>query len=290
MQYRGLRAFCVAARHLSFKLAADELSVTPSAISHQIRDLESYLGCKLFVRDTRSIELTMEGQRLFGDLREPIAEVSAALARIRAYPDRVPIHFEMPAFFSSELFLPKMANFSAVNQTIDLRIETTAPNDAESRQADIHVLLCSHKPQSQHAEKLFSIRYQPACSPSQYKVWSEKKPEDLQNATLLVHEARPNAWQQWFNDANVALQTPQQTITVDSMYGLARAVQQGVGIGLIPLPVSQQWFASGELIPLFDHQLVSSDFYWLTSNEVLKEQVPLKILWDWVIAEFSDAR
>lgn len=294
MQYRGIRAFCVAAEQLSFKIAADELAVTPSAVSHQIRDLEAYLGCKLFVRSTRSIALTMEGERLFHELREPVATIQTAVQRLRVQPERVPLRIEMPAFFTSELFLPRMREFSRCNQHIDLNIETTAPSDPESRRANLHIVLSRRKPASNCSARLFPIVYQPACSPELYEVWRDKKPEELNVATLLVHEARPNAWQQWFAEAQVSIQSPRQTITVDSMYGLARATQQSAGIALIPLPVSQQWFASGQLMPLFDTQLLGADSYWLTSNDAFTattaEGCALETLWNWVVAEFSNDR
>ena len=290
MQYRGIRAFCVAAGHLSFKHAADELSVTPSAISHQIRDLEAYLGCKLFVRGTRALELTLAGQSLQAELRTPMAQIDAALGHIRAGPTRIPLRIEMPAFFSSELFMPRMAEFSQSNQHIDLTIATTEPNEQERRQADLQIVLSSKQPSGGCSQKLFPVRYQPACSPSLYSQWRDKSPQDLQTATLLVHAARPKAWQQWFNDESIALQTPRQTITVDSMYGLARAAQQGAGIALIPLPVSQQWFAKKELIPLFQHQLVSSDFYWINAQQTLADEPALNTLWHWVVDTFSANR
>jgi len=280
----------VAAGHLSFKHAADELSVTPSAISHQIRDLEAYLGCKLFVRGTRALELTLAGQSLQAELREPMAQIDAALGHIRAGPKRVPLRIEMPAFFSSELFMPRMAEFSQNNQHIDLTIATTEPNDPERRQADLQIVLSSKQPGGGCSRQLFPVRYQPACSPSLYEHWRDKSPQDLQTATLLVHAARPKAWQQWFNDESIALQTPRQTITVDSMYGLARAAQQGAGIALIPLPVSQQWFAKKELIALFQHQLISSDFYWINAQQALSGEPALNTLWRWIVATFSTDR
>ena len=292
MQYRGIRAFCIAAEQLSFKLAADELAVTPSAVSHQIRDLDAYLGCTLFVRGTRSISLTLEGQRLYMDLREPVEKVNAAVKRLKTLPNRVPLRIEMPAFFTSELFLPRMSDFSQCNQHIDLRIETTAPSDPESRRANLHIVLSNKRPPALCAKRLFRIRYQPACSRDLYAEWRDKTPQDLNGATLLVHESRPDAWQQWFVDADLVVQTPRQTITVDSMYGLARATQQGAGIALIPLPVSQQWFDNKELIALFDNQITGSDYYWLTTNEPLTDgsavESALATLWNWVVSEFSD--
>lgn len=287
MQYRGIRAFCVAAKHMSFKIAADELSVTASAVSHQIRSFETYLGCKLFYRGARTLELTLEGQRLYAELREPITEIESVVQRLRAAPDRIPLRIEMPAFFASELFLPKIPEFSRCNKHIDLRVQTTIPNDPHSRAINLQIVLSSDRPEKPCAEKLFPLHYQPACSPSQYVHWGDKNPEDLQHATLIVHEARPNAWQHWFADRQIDLPAAQQTLTVDSMYGLARAAQKGAGIALIPVPVSQQWFDSGLLVPLFDDRMTGTECYWLTSNAPLKANSVCQELWDWIVSQFT---
>ena len=287
MNYRGVRAFCSAAKHMSFKVAAEELSVTASAISHQIKNLESYLGCKLFSRGTRAIELTLDGQRLYAELQKPVAEVESAVLRFRSSPDRVPLRIEMPAFFASEIFLPRIPEFSAGNRHIDLRVQTTLPNEAQRRIADLHIMLSGERPQTACSEKLFPLHYQPACSPDQHRYWCNKGPEDLQHATLIVHEARPHAWQSWFADRKVNMRAPQQTITVDSMYGLARATQRGAGIALIPVPVSQQWFDSGQLVPLFDYCLPGKECYWLTSDEPLEEFPARRMLWDWAVSNFT---
>ena len=142
--------------------------------------------------------------------------------------------------------MPKVPAFSAKNEHIDLRIDTTAPNETQGRQADLHIMLKKRPPETVHAERLLPARYQPACSARVYDAWKHKRPEDLQVATLLVHEARPDAWQQWFD--------------------------------------------SCELMPLFNHQLTSSDFYWLSSDLALNDNKDLKALWNWVVAEFSDTQ
>ena len=274
---------------MSFKVAAEELSVTASAVSHQIKGFEAYLGCKLFHRGTRTIELTLEGQRLYAELQEPVTEIEAVVKRLRVSPDRIPLHIEMPAFFASELFLPQIPKFSLCNKHIDLRVQTTVPGDAHSPGTNMQILLSSERPNAICAAKLFPLHYQPACSPSEYANWGDKQPEDLQHATLIVHEARPNAWQDWFTNQQITAQAPQQTLTVDSMVGLARATQQGAGIALIPMPVSQQWFDNGLLKPLFDNHMTGTECYWLVSNAPFREESACQELWDWIVKQFTSS-
>ena len=106
-------------------------------------------------------------------------------------------------------------------------------------------------------------------------------------ATLIAHEARPEAWPNWFMERGIDFRETQATLTVDSMYGLARATQRGAGIGLIPVPVSQQWFDSGQLRALFDNRLLGSECYWLTSARELEESSAVWSLWHWIIEVFT---
>lgn len=286
MQYRGFRAFCVAAKHLSFKVAADELFVSPSAISHQIRDLESYLGCKLFTRHTRSIALTLQGRTLLDQVLPHVEAIDSASQRLRAQPSRVPLRIEAPAFFASELLLPRLNEFSAAHREIDLCIETVDPTAQVRHIADLNIQLVDRPPQSDHRRQLFSLKYQPACSPKIYDRWRSCRPEDLAEATLLVLQARPQAWNQWLQLAGASHCTPAQTISIDSMYGLAKAAEQSAGIALIPLPVSQAWFENGALLPLFDTELPSADNYWMTCESSVCERPGLATLWQWIADSF----
>ena len=165
VQFRGLRAFCLAAEHLSFKQAADELCLTASAVSHQIRDLESHLGTKLFERRTRSVVLTESGRQLFREVRPHLRAIEQATARFRERPRRAPLTIRMPEFFASELFMPQVASFSERHRHIDLRIETTAPGDSSSGRADVSIVLTDRRPEAPRWAELFPVRYVPACSP-----------------------------------------------------------------------------------------------------------------------------
>ncbi len=291
MQYRGLRAFCVAAERRSFKAAAEELCVTASAVSHQIRDLEDFLDTRLFDRFARSIELTPEGRGFLSAVGPHLRAIDAAAADLRHARKQTALTLQMPEFFASEMFLPAMTEFSVAHRHIDLRIETTMPHEAASAQADLSVELSRHRPDSTLTRRLFPIDYQPACSPSVRARWPERglEPAAIKDATLLVHKARPDAWKQWLKAAGAGRVEARQTISVDSMYGLARAAEQGLGLALIPMPVSQQWFRSGKLVPLFDRRLRSEDSYWMTRRSNHRDDEALDVLCEWIVNRFADS-
>ena len=234
MQLRGLRTFCLAARYLSFKKAADELCLTASAVSHQINDLESELGAKLFERHTRSISLTPEGLQLFEEVAPPLAAIDRAADRIKQNARRVPLLVQMPEFFASELLMPLISRFSESHSEIDLHIESMDSSRDSNPDADINIVLSRHRPAARQVEKLFPIRYIPACSQALYKEWQERGVsgiDAIQDSTILLHKARPQAWVRWANHVGVGDLKPRQIIFVDSMFALARAAHF-VGISL----------------------------------------------------------
>ena len=199
-QHRGLRTFCTAAEHLSFKKAANELSLTPSAVSHQISDLEEELGTKLFKRLTRSISLTQDGSHLYREINPYLRAIDNATTKIRRQKTHYPLLVQMPEFFASELLMPRMNEFSEAYPDIDLRIEGIGITDDLNPAADINILLSRKTPNAIKVAKLFPIRYIPACSREQKKKWELEGISELaaiKKATILLHKARPKAWEQW---------------------------------------------------------------------------------------------
>ena len=168
-QFRGLRAFCEAARSGSFKAAADELCVTSSAVSHQIRALEEHLGVRLFERKTRAIELTSIGADYYRKVAPLLASIDAASNEIRRGSIKTVLRIQMPDFFASELFVPRMSEFSNCYPDIDLRIESLPSRvSPDSATGDVVVMLTGKQAEFPVIEKLFPVRYVPACSAAQY--------------------------------------------------------------------------------------------------------------------------
>lgn len=285
MQLRGLRTFCLAAQTLSFKQAADKLCLTASAVSHQISDLETELGVKLFTRRTRAISLTDKGAQFYDEVQPYLQAIDEAAARVKKNANRVPLLVSMPEFFASELLMPMLSSFSDQHQDIDLKIESMDIGDESSSMADINILLSRNKPQAARVEKLFPIRYIPACSRALYNEWSRKgysSIDAINVSTILLHKARPHAWNNWARHAGVNNMKPKQIIFVDSMFALARAAERSAGIALVPMPVSKAWFDSGALVPLHKTDLVTEDFYWMALSGDSKNVNAAEVFWKWI--------
>ena len=285
MQLRGLRTFCLAAQTLSFKQAADELCLTASAVSHQISDLERELDIKLFERRTRAIALTTRGSQFYEEIHPHLAAIDDAALRVKRNARRVPLLVQMPEFFASELLMPIISGFSDRYQDIDLRIESMDSSGQSDPRADINILLSRHRPAAAMVEKLFPIRYIPACSKALYQDWRRKGftgIDAINVSTILLHKARPHAWARWARHAGIGNMKPKQIIFVDSMFALARAAQQSVGIALVPMPVSKAWFESGQLVPLHNTALVTEDYYWMTLSEESGNNEAVDIFSKWM--------
>ena len=119
---------------------------------------------------------------------------------------------------------------------------------------------------------------------------SEMCIRDRNNSTLMLHKARPYAWHQWAENAGLSKLSPRKIIFVDSMFALARAAEQGVGIALLPLPVSQDWLNTGSLIPLHTNHLVTEDFYWILINGNSSRQRSALLFFQWMLDKFQKYR
>ncbi|MCC5853455.1 MAG: LysR family transcriptional regulator [Alkalimonas sp.] len=287
---RGLRCFCLAAENLSFKFTAEQLYITPSAVSHQIRQLEEDLGLTLFVRKTRALELTPAGQSFYLAIQPVMQQLVHTIGEFSQNAGSKEVSISMPEFFASELFMPRLRGWSAQYPGINLRVDTVKTRSDPSRPTDVSIILSGSPPQSALCHELFAISYQPACNPSLYQQCRELELEALNKLPLLLHQSRPHAWHQWAEFAGFDHFRPKQILQLDSMFGMARAAEQGLGIALIPMPISQAWFHSGALMALFDGSWTTRDKYYLIQHKPQPERPEIQWLLDWVLHSFAEYR
>ena len=283
---RGLRTFCVAARCESFSQAADELFITASAVSHQIKNLEAELGQELFERTGRSIRLSASGRGLFEETGPLVTELEGRLQRFGARQRRRPLRISVQPFFASELFIPKLNDFIAKHPDIDLMVDTS---DESSEQlpanADVGIRLFRTPPSG--AERLFPLTLVPVGSPEFQNSVVVTRGEITSPFPMIVHKTRPSAWQQWSRASSIRLPENSTTIRLDSMIAVARAAQRGIGAALVPAALSDLWFESRSLVPLFDYCLASDDAYYLFSRDDKQDDPDVLALRDWVLQIFN---
>jgi LysR family glycine cleavage system transcriptional activator len=285
---RQLRVFCVSARSLSFKSAAAILYLSPSAVSHQVRELEDHLGLRLFERKTRALELTIEGHRLLREVEPLLNAIDEAIARVTRVGRPRSLRVALPPFFASELFIPRLSGFYTAQPDIDLHVTTENPRPSEhAAGADISVLLLDERPQGLVAHQLFSLRLLAACAPSILARASELGRNVFSESPLIVHRTRADAWERWAHDAGLTPPARRKVIELDSMYSVVRAADQGLGIALVPEVAASEWFDRGSLVRFAARELETGDRYYLVHRPEDSGRPEIGAFIDWAIREFS---
>lgn len=285
---RALRAFCAAAEHRSFRVAAEELFLTASAVSHQIKQLETAIGQRLFDRQPRALKLTDAGRAFADDLAPILEDLDIVIERNSRQAGHVNLRLSVQPFFASELLVPRLPGFLAENPDISISVDTTNDGpDKRDKSADVSIRLFSHPPTGVASDLLFHLNLVPVGSPAFYDKVSVVAGRITSEFPLIVHDVRPKAWQQWQKSSGVQLPRNPVNIRLNSMISVARAAEQGLGAALMPSQLCKAWFESGALIPLFDHELKSGDGYYLISEQQKAETKHVATLRKWALQEFG---
>jgi len=286
---RSLRAFCAAARHRSFKLAADELYLTPSAVSHQMKELEEALGVRLFTRKSRGLELTAAGAALLEEIEPLLAALDRTLAQVARRSGRRTLRILLPPFFASELFIPRLAGFCAGHPDIDIHIDTRDPRPSlHPPTADVSILLTDTEPQGVQASRLFGLSLTAVCAPQHAGAVAKLGSAVLREMALIVHKPRPCAWASWAEEVGLDAPEPKNVIELDTMFAVVRAAERGVGIALVPSRLCETWFRSGSLVRIFATELVTADAYFLVSRRKDTGKPEIHSLTEWALSQFRD--
>jgi len=259
----ALRAFEAAARHRSAKRAADELSVTATAISHQLRTLEDWLGVLLFVRKPRQLELTAAGRELVGDLGNAFDSMATAVARLRAVPERRHVTLSTTPAVASRWLLPHISLLAAKDPALDLHIHVThEPVALDGHSADIAIRYGSGRWPGLVAHKLFDNVFVPACSPA----LKLKRREDLARHGLLHFTSRnarslPIGWAGWQKLAKVrGLDPSAGPVFSDETHTISAALA-GQGVALMSRALIGDELRQGTLVCPFGPELKGEPFH-----------------------------
>jgi LysR family transcriptional regulator, glycine cleavage system transcriptional activator len=287
---RHLRAFCVAARHRSFKVAAAELFLTPSAVSHQMKELETMLGMRLFERKTRALELTTAGHRLLEEVEPLLEALDRSLTQFARHHGRQTLRVRLPALFANELFIPRLAEFCQANPLIDVQLDTRDPRPASHPPtADISILLADSPPQGLKSVRLFSCPFTAVCARKHAGVVARLGREVFGTLPLIVDRTRPFAWSSWADEVGLDTPEPKQVIEFDTMIAVVRAAERGVGIALVPTLLVESWMRSGALVQVFAVELATNDAYYLVSRPKDIERPAVRELTRWAVEQYQGA-
>ena len=296
MSYRlpslnGLRAFEAAARHMSFTLAAEELNVTQTAVSHQIRRLEEYFSKPLFIRRNRNLELTP-------DAAEYLAVISRAFDGLRAGTDKFVeeqdsgiLTITTVTSFAVKWLIPKLAEFQALHPDIEVRISTSLNIvDLQHDGIDLAIRFGAGDWPGMVVDHLLEEDIFPVCSPGLLEGrHALKSPQDLVHHTLLHTTNRPDNWRLWLTAAGVPTD-PEDENHIDPVNGpifdqfliTIQAAVDGLGVAIVSGEYVERDLEEGRLVRPFDVSLPTQAAYYLVSPRETAEAPKIKVFRAWL--------
>lgn len=288
----ALRAFEASARHLSFVKAADELSVTPAAVSHQVKKLEGFLGFALFRRQTRGLLLVESGQSLLSELSEVFLQLDKAMERVIDHDSRGTLTLSVAPTFAVMWLIPRLQKFYALYPDIDVRISTgLGLVDFQRDDFDAAIRLGSGKWFGLETIKLFDESVSPMCSPRLLQgPGAIKSPDDLRNQVLLHnhsmdHDPDAPTWEKWLDAAGASgVDASRGTHFSLPDHGLQAAID-GAGVVLGWRFLSANDLAAGRVVEPFDLALPLGSSFFLVYPEAHSLRPDIVAFRDWLIQE-----
>lgn len=293
----SLRAFEAAARRISFKAAAEELSVTPGAISQQIRTLEADLGVQLFVRKTRAVELTPAGHQLQPSISQAFLQIRQAVDQVR--PQTAPqLRISSTNALISKWLLPRLHRFTSEYPEIQVHIESHQPlDDGAVPETDIEIRYASAPPSDMYVELLHRELMLVVASPEVLDRYGVTSAEDLADAPILhdthfVHAGSISSWELWAQHAGlpgvvdlskaVRLERPPGGQIVD-------AAIAGVGVAICGSLLTHSALSDGRLVCPFGPILDSERDYYICCSKGREREAHIQNFLEWARKEAAVA-
>src|SRR5271166_2039633 len=288
----ALRAFEAAARNMSFSKAADELHVTPAAISHQIHALEEDLGVRLFHRLNRSIELTASARVLLPGLTEAFAGIQSSVRRLRAHNDTGSLTVTASPSIAAKWLVLRLHRFQERWAEIDVRISAT-DDVVDLTKGDFDVAIrygTGHYP-GLDVELLFTNEVFPACSPQLLTAGPPlRTPDDLRNHALIHDQAIERdplvpTWPMWLKAAGVKGVPATAGLSFNNMSLTLDAASAGHGVVLAYSKIAAADLAAGRLVRLFSLALPDQFAYYIVTALGTLERPKVRAFRDWLREE-----
>jgi LysR family glycine cleavage system transcriptional activator len=258
---RALRTLVSAGRHLNFTRAADELNLTPAAVSYQIKEIEDRLGVKLFVRSSRSIHLTPEGEVLCEAAAESLEVLNRAAARAKKMSRSITTQLKvtLDPHFATKWLMRRVDNFRKLQPAIELRFEVSYEvREFELDDIDVAIRYGSGKYSGLVANRLFDNVIVPVCSPRLLKSGrSLAEPRDLMQHTLAHIEwsrqgvTWPN-WQMWMAAAGIHDYDDSRTVVFETSSDAVEAALAGEAVALADFAMIANDLSEGRLVRPFE--------------------------------------
>jgi LysR family glycine cleavage system transcriptional activator len=251
-----LQIFEAAGRHSSFKQAAKELFLTPSAISHQIKSLEESLDILLFKRVTRGVKLTSAGEKYFATVQEALHLLDLGTISLKqefsTLAKSTLLRISTIPTIASNIIIPNLSLFQEEFPSIELRIETSMDLiDLRYDDFDLALRLGDGDYPEVISEKIFDLKVTPLCSPDFAKKHNLRNVEQIQSVPLIQHANMKNSWSHWGETVGIPNFESKSSLSIGSYDGVIQAAQQGLGLALGAVPLENLALKRGGLVQPF---------------------------------------
>src|SRR5919109_3828525 len=286
-----LVGFEAAARHLSFTKAGEELYLTQSAVSRQIKELEEQLGVPLFQRRHRALALTEAGHQFYAAASQALSTMRSATDRLRAHAGKKALSVTTTHSFAALWLIPRLAGFTRDHPNVDVRI--TAETRVQDLERDGLDLAIRHGPAAlagPNAVRLFGERVFPVCSPKLLKTNPLREPPDLKNHTLLQYDD-PDArhpwlhWKTWLEVAGIPDLRPAATMSLSGFEQIIPAAVAGHGVALGRSPLVKDLLAERKLVAPFKTAADPARAYFVIASRAAASRPEVHDFIEWLKGE-----
>nr|WP_320136620.1 LysR substrate-binding domain-containing protein [uncultured Amphritea sp.] len=281
----ALKTFVIAGHYLNFTKASEYLLVSPSAVSHQIKVLEDYLGFKLFIRKNRTLTLTIDGAHLHASLVGPFDQIARAIQDTLNNRGRESLNIALRPFFSSAWLAPRLNSFWGKNPKIEIDLtHSIKMTDFMSDHIDIAIVWGKGDWPGVETKFLIPGNLTPICAPSLIEQHERPKtPADLTNYTL-IHDEDRSAWDAWLEKSGAGSVNCKTNLIIDDTNVRIQSILNGQGVMLGCPTLLRKELDDGRLVQLFDTYLDTYAYY-LVYPEKMQLTDNMEIFIDWLINE-----
>ncbi|WP_189466869.1 transcriptional regulator GcvA [Litchfieldella qijiaojingensis] len=285
----SMQCFEASARHLSFTRAAEELSLTQSAVSKQVAQLEAALEHKLFRRVRKRLQLTPEGSLYLTEARKILAQVEMSTRYMLSYGGESEVlNVTTLPTFGARWLIPRLNGFRYSHPGIYLNITNRVePFDMEKERVDVAFFYGHGAWPKTECVKILDEEVVPVCSPSIAPQTPFDDPLQLTQLVLLQSATRPEAWHDWFDAQGYYTEHSYHGPRFDTFYMAIRAAQAGCGVALIPRFLVTEELEEGKLIIPWHFSLKSRDAYYMACPENMGEVTKVKSFMEWITARID---
>lgn len=288
-----LWVFLAASRSLSFTKAADELFITRSAVSRQIKNLEDHIGFQLFERHKVGLELTDKGVEYANSISAIFADLKVATNKLHRKDKELKMTLGLSATFNATWLMQRLSKLDAINPELAISFYTNSVDTGQESTnfsdnvMDAAIRLGNGNWPGCHSDKLFDIFVQPVCSPKLLEQHHDLNDvESLANYNWLHYSHLPNLWPSWVSDAGVDMLTSRKRdIVLDNV---AVATQAAVdGLGIIPMyrPLADQLLKENKLVVAHEHLMRKQNSYYFVCPLNYEKNEAIKLFRDWIVGE-----